>query len=253
MVYGERHLCSSPTPGREVECDGRRGIQGSERQIGLDVLPTNFPEDQSPVGTTGNRSICFEAINPTANICELETGPGSNGQGRLHNILDRHEGICQSTMESSGQGPGPSSATRGGTHSNSPSMKISTLVPSVAGNVCGPSQVAPDGGQPNPTNTPPGETRPSAPASCVEYLRQRQRYKHQQLSEKAMELMLSSWREKSSKAYESQFQKWASWCGARSIDPISCPIGNVVNFPPYTLPLMIMNFCHEYCAHYKED
>ena len=30
--------------------------------------------------------------------------------------------------------------------------------------------------------------------------------------------------------YKSQFQKWASWYGARSIDPISCPIGDVANF-----------------------
>ena len=42
--------------------------------------------------------------------------------------------------------------------------------------------------------------------------------------------MLASWREKSSKTYESQFQKWTSWCDARSIDPISCPIGDVTNF-----------------------
>ena len=38
--------------------------------------------------------------------------------------------------------------------------------------------------------------------------------------------MVSSWREISSKTYESQ---WASWCGARGIDPVSCPI-DVVNF-----------------------
>ena len=134
-------------------------------------------------------------------------------------------------MEPSGQGPGPSSATGGGPHPNSPnspSMEIPTLVSSVTGNVCGPSQIAPSGGQPNSINTSPIETRPSAPASRVEYLRQR--YKHQQLLEKATELILASWREKSSKTYESQFQTWASWCGARSIDPISCPIGDVANF-----------------------
>ena len=45
-----------------------------------------------------------------------------------------------------------------------------------------------------------------------------------------MEVMLTSWREKSSKTYESQFQKRASWCSARSIDPMSCPIGDVANF-----------------------
>ena len=62
----------------------------------------------------------------------------------------------------------------------------------------------------------------------MEYLRGR--YKEQQLSEKATELMLASWREKSSKAYDSQFQKWIGWCSKRSADPISCPIGEVVNF-----------------------
>jgi hypothetical protein len=62
----------------------------------------------------------------------------------------------------------------------------------------------------------------------VEYLRRR--YKDQQLSEKATELMLASWRAKSSKAYGSQFQKWIGWCSKRGADPISCPIGEVVNF-----------------------
>ena len=48
----------------------------------------------------------------------------------------------------------------------------------------------------------------------------RGRYKEQQLSEKAIELILTSWRRKSSKAYhDSQFQK----CSERSADPISCP------------------------------
>ena len=166
--------------------------------------------------------ICFKVINPTANLCELETGSRGYGHRRLHDILDGYESICQPTMEPSGEGPGSSSTAGGRSHPNSPSIEIPTLVSSVAGDVCGPSRIAPNGGQ-HSTNTSPIETRPSAPASRMEYLRQR--YKHQQLSEKATELMLTSWREKSSKTYESQFQKWASWCGARSINPISCPIG----------------------------
>ena len=42
--------------------------------------------------------------------------------------------------------------------------------------------------------------------------------------------MLASWREKSSKAYDSQFQRWISWCNSRGADLISCPVGEVVNF-----------------------
>ena len=64
--------------------------------------------------------------------------------------------------------------------------------------------------------------------SHVDYLNQR--YKEQQLSEEATDLMLSSWREKSAKSYNSQFQKWLSWCRTRGTDPISCPVGEVVNF-----------------------
>ena len=32
------------------------------------------------------------------------------------------------------------------------------------------------------------------------------------------------------KTYDSQFQKWLSWCRMRGIDPISCRVGEVVNF-----------------------
>ena len=123
----------------------------------------------------------------------------------LHNVVVGAEDLCQPTMEPSGQGPSPSPATAGRSSLDCPSMEIPASTPSIdARSTC------------------------TAPASRVEYFRQR--YKKQPLSEKAMELMLSSRRGKSSKAYKSQFQKWASWCGARSINPISCPIGDVVNF-----------------------
>ena len=142
-----------------------------------------------------------QALNPTPNLCELETGPGSDGHRCLHNVLVGAEGLCQPTMELGGQGPSPSPATGGGSSPDCPSMEIPALVPSTAGDVRGLPQVASDSGQSNPASAPSINARSTAPASRVEYLRQR--YKEQQFSEKATELMLSSWREKSSKAYES--------------------------------------------------
>ena len=82
--------------------------------------------------------------------------------------------------------------------------------------------------QPHPTELCPSNATHSSPTSRVDYLRRR--YKEQQLSEEAAELMLSSWREKSAKSYDSQFQRWLGWCRARGADPISCPIGEVINF-----------------------
>ena len=82
--------------------------------------------------------------------------------------------------------------------------------------------------RPHPTDSSTGNARGNPTASRVEYLRKQ--YQLQKLSEKATELMLASWREKSSKTYESQFKKWIGWCSTRSVDPISCPVGEVVNF-----------------------
>ena len=62
----------------------------------------------------------------------------------------------------------------------------------------------------------------------MDYLRQR--YKDCQVSEGATKLLLVSWRQKSSKTNDSLFGKWVRWCCERDSDPISCPLGKVVNF-----------------------
>ena len=46
----------------------------------------------------------------------------------------------------------------------------------------------------------------------------------------ATEIVMASWRQKSSKSYDSLFGKWVSWCDQWNTDPISGPIGEVVNF-----------------------
>ena len=83
-------------------------------------------------------------------------------------------------------------------------------------------------GESDSTITPRSDARCDTPASRVDYLRGR--YRECQLSEEASKLLLASWREKSSKSYDSLFRKWLSWCNERNSDPVSGPIGEVVNF-----------------------
>jgi len=52
----------------------------------------------------------------------------------------------------------------------------------------------------------------------------RERYRGQQLSEEAPELMLSSWRTKTNKSYDSLFAKWHPWCSEWGSDPVHGPI-----------------------------
>ena len=50
------------------------------------------------------------------------------------------------------------------------------------------------------------------------------------LSEPAKELLLSSWRSKTSQACDSHFKKWLGWCTKWGCDHISGPISEVANF-----------------------
>ena len=64
--------------------------------------------------------------------------------------------------------------------------------------------------------------------SRMAYLRKR--YRDQQLSEEATDLMLNSWRSKTNRSYDSLFSKWSSWCATRHSDSISGPTNEVLNF-----------------------
>ena len=72
----------------------------------------------------------------------------------------------------------------------------------------------------------------SVPASHMAYLRGK--FASQNLSSKARDLLLASWRTKSNKMYDSHFKKWLRWCSARGSDPVSGLVSEVANFgrPP---------------------
>ena len=82
--------------------------------------------------------------------------------------------------------------------------------------------------QANTTNDTNDEARGRASTSCMAYLRQLYRNKH--ISSVGMELLLASWRTKSSKSYDSLFGKLVCLCHQGGADPISEPISDVVNF-----------------------
>uniref|UniRef100_A0A1X7UKX7 Core-binding (CB) domain-containing protein n=1 Tax=Amphimedon queenslandica TaxID=400682 RepID=A0A1X7UKX7_AMPQE len=64
--------------------------------------------------------------------------------------------------------------------------------------------------------------------SRVAYLRQH--YKDQKLLSEASDLLLLSWRQKTSQSYNSLSKKWISWFTEKQCDPISGPIEDVVSF-----------------------
>ena len=70
-------------------------------------------------------------------------------------------------------------------------------------------------------------THPESVPEMMPRLATRQRYQDKEISQESTELLLASWRQKSSRSYDSVFRKWISWW---SSDPVSGPVSEVVNF-----------------------
>ena len=228
VVHGEEYPSQSTTPTRCSEHHSGRRIEGHERPLRLDAMPRNIPPNQPETGTSGGGPICQQVDTPTANLCQLETISDGYDHERIHNELGGVQGICQPALEpdreSASTGtPSTSRACLSGT-----SMESTGVVPSATEDADASTTPDPPEEGSITGHTPREPPRGNPPSSRVGYLRQR--YKDCQISEGATKLLLASWRQKSSKTYDSIFRKWVSWCSERESDPVSCPIGEVVNF-----------------------
>ena len=125
----------------------------------------------------------------------------------------------------------PCKTPRGQEHSagpDNPALAIPVMVPGGNRLIDRHITAPPSSSRPNAAGSRGDVTRGDTQTSRVAYLKQS--YSAQSLSDPASRLLLASWREKSSKSYDSHFKKWVSWCKGRGTDPISAPVSEVVNF-----------------------
>ena len=228
MEPRERDTVVSPASSGERQHGSGLRVQGNEGPLRLDAEQICVQPDSSSLSRSQYRSVCVTPDVPTSPILQLEARSAS-GSGRcLPTGLERTVGLCQPAMEPNRASPVDSRETGSGCGVGGTNMAITAMVPQVT---------QPAGGstvQDSPTSRsdmgssgrlPPGN---QATPSRVAYLWQH--YSDQKLSREASELLLSSWRQKSSKTYDSLCKKWISWCVERKSDPVSGPIEEVVNF-----------------------
>ena len=125
-------------------------------------------------------------------------------------------------MELGTKGAKESTVSRGRSNSGSPSMEIPAMVSSptiVTSRLATPATQTGHGNRIGPNN---------APTSRVEHLRER--LDEQGLSSQATHFILSSWRTKTNKSYDSLFGRWNCWCTKRDSNPFSGPVSEVANF-----------------------
>ena len=219
VVSGEGHILDHPTPPGCPEHNCGRRIPSYEGQVGLDNLPLRLPGNLSEVRPTGSGPLCLSLNSTVATICQLETRPRGDGDGCLLDGLVPITRLCHSTMEPSGESPRTSLPSTSQTGPNSSSMESTTMVCSSTRNAHRDTDIDCRQDGPDPGNSRGQPSGHHTSASRVGFLRER--YRSHQLSEKATELLLAFWRQKSSKTYDSLFRKCIGWCNQRDSDPVS--------------------------------
>ena len=223
MAMVQEHYPSGNTSSWCSECDSVRRIKSGEGQNKLETLPSSFWPDQPTIRTATGGPICFQVDTPTPQLRELVPGTIACDPGPV--TIQRS--ICKPPMEHDKQSPIPGLQTACSVSPDCPSVEVTTLVPLLLEMVVEIPALLPNKRN-LIANTPCQSTRHKPTTSRVGHLWEK--FRGQKLSEKASRLLLSSWRPKSSKTYESLFTKLASWCSERGSDPISGDIGEVVNF-----------------------
>ena len=225
VVPGERYPPNSTTLTREGERQSRHGVESDERSLRLDAEPVNIPTGTTTLPILGGRPVCNTTDLPTASLLQLETRSISRGDGCLPSRLEAGERLCQSPLELGRKSIGKGGGANSGSNPTRSNMAITTMV----------SQTTESTGIMSTEDRPlregdgGGAKAGACPAtSRVAYLRQH--YTSQRLSGEAADLLLSSWRQKSTQSYDSLCRKWIRWCTERQSDPVSGPIEDVVNF-----------------------
>ena len=161
-------------------------------------------------------------------ILQLEVGPSIRGRGCISAGLEDSERICQSTLVSDRTCTQQDKSPGGSSDIGGPSVEGPSMVPSSPGVAERLSTAHPSSGISASERGDPENPRNNSSVSRVASLRER--YRDSQLSTEASDLMLASWRTKSSQSYESHFDKWTRWCSEWGRNPILGPIADVANF-----------------------
>ena len=144
--------------------------------------------------------------------------------------MDASERLHQPPMEPDREGLGKSGGARSGCGPNSAGVAITALVPQTSGA----TGIIPPENRPSSGGSNGGRAAASSGTTSGRVAYLRQHYASKKLSGEAADLLLSSWRQKSSQSYDSLCKKWIGWCTERQANPVSGPIEDVVNFLAYT-------------------
>ena len=225
---GQGHYPCRGTHTGDYQLCGRCRVQNSGRQNRLESPSRDIQEDQSAVGSTRGGLICVSSVESAPTLLQLEAGPISRSNRCLQPALGSSEGICKSPVVLSRQSSLPGEEPASSNNSCGSGVEGTAMVSSSVANAIRLPEAAST--QPRGVSRVTSQGSDGVPASTGRVAYLRQRFGSANLSEKAKELLLASWRSKTSRSYDSHFKKWLGWCTERDCDPISGPASDVANF-----------------------
>ena len=208
--------CTAPTG--HTECHSQYGVSGCDRSIGLETRPKHIQEDQPDTRSPEDRPVCDKGDNTVQSLARSLCR-----SSRLLLLQDWSQvrGYANPPWCLVGKVLAQVQSQQAHIVLVAPVWKTQPWYPMLLSMLVHSEPDSRGHGRSTPANT-------RHTASRMEHLRQR--YREQELSEKATSLMLKSWRTKTNKSYDTLFTKWHGWCTGRDIDSFSGPVNNVVNF-----------------------
>ena len=214
VVSGGEYTHHSSTPPWNPEHYRRCRITSPDGQDRLEAVSLHIPQNTGKLLSTGSGSLCDSSVCPVPTLLQLAARSICRSNRRISPSVDPHQGVCQPTMESDRPDTFSGRDSTSQHSAGSTSVEIPTMVSHTPIHVGGFSQT---NNNRNRDNGQQGQLADAPTTSRMAYLRER--YRGQQLSEEATELMLSSWRTKTKKSYDSLFTRWHCWCSERGQIP----------------------------------
>ena len=204
------------------ELHSRLRVEIHEGSLRLEAGSSYLSENQQEIQPTGSGPIRLQTDLSVPSLLQLAARSIGRSNRCLPAGLDDSEGFCQPSMDPGSTGTDKDSASGDTCNFSDPSLEDTAMVPSASVNV---------GGLAAPLTQAGGGNRVNINVTKTGRLeRLRERYSGQGFSEQATKLILSSWRAKTNKSYDSLFGRWDRWCSERGPDPFSGPVSEVANF-----------------------
>ena len=196
------------------------------------VASFSVQEDQHPTWFLPGGPLFYQAKPSASKLHQLASRPFLHEHRCLSGKRDGLPGICFPSICSGGKVPPKSEEREKLTIDSSPSMAITSLVPSPSSVLSQKSSANNDVQQHTPGSfrspTSNGDPK-AAPVSRMEGLRKNHRAAG--ISERTSKLILSGW-SKGTSSYQSGWKKWSCWCNRKEIDHLSCNIKHFLDFLP---------------------